>query len=56
VLWKDATGIMLDPSMPRDEAVCGSKMGIDATKSVDYPERSLPPQEQLDEVKEHWSR
>jgi len=56
VLWKDATGIMLDPSMPRAEAVWGSKMGVDATKSVEYPEQSLPPLEHLDEVKEHWSR
>lgn len=56
VLWSDATGIMLDPSMPRETAVWGSKMGVDATRSVKYPERSMPPSEHLDRVRKNWRR
>jgi len=56
VLWADATGISLDPSMPRETSNYGSKIGIDATKSVAYPEISLPPPELLAKVCQQWDR
>jgi UbiD family decarboxylase len=56
VLWSDATGIQLDPSMPRETCNYGSKIGIDATKSVAYPPVSLPPPEMLDGVRTAWAK
>lgn len=56
VLWHDATGIQLDPSMPRDNCNYGSKVGIDATKSVPYPELSLPAPALLEKVRQDWGR
>lgn len=56
VILPHATGHTLDPSMPKETYMYGSKMGIDATRSVSYPERALPPRRMLDDVKERWSR
>ncbi len=50
----DCTGHSLDPSMPAERRVFGSKMGIDATRKHPYPPISLPPKEMLDGVRAKW--
>ena len=56
VVWHDATGISLDPSMPRETCNYGSKLGIDATRKHAYPERSAPSKDLLDRVIRDWSK
>lgn len=56
VIWRDGTGIQLDPSMPRENCNAGSKLGVDATKSVAYPEVSLPSKELLQKAKSQWTK
>ena len=56
VIWHDATGISLDPSMPRETCNYGSKLGIDATRKHAYPERSAPPKDLLDRVVRDWTK
>lgn len=56
VIWRDGTGIQLDPSMPRETCNSGSKIGIDATKSVSYPPLSLPAPELLKQARDQWAK
>jgi 2,5-furandicarboxylate decarboxylase 1 len=56
VVWRDATGISLDPSMPRETCNYGSKLGIDATRKHAYPERSVAPEDLLNRVMREWPK
>ncbi|HEX9462670.1 MAG TPA: UbiD family decarboxylase [Alphaproteobacteria bacterium] len=55
-VWDKGTGLPLDPSMPKETAIYSGKLGIDATRKHAYPERSLPPREMLQKVKDNWAR
>jgi hypothetical protein len=39
----DVTGLPLDPSMAKEQAIYSGKVGIDATRKHAYPPRLLPP-------------
>ena len=58
----DVPAVANDPSTApsdvqhhRSERHIGSKIGIDATRSFEFPPVALPPQEHLQRVREHWS-
>ncbi|MGE3989686.1 UbiD family decarboxylase [Pseudorhodoplanes sp.] len=55
-IWEKGTGLPLDPSMPKEQAVYSGKVGIDATRKHHYPARSLPPLQMLQDVKAMWSQ
>ncbi len=55
VIMAKGTGLPLDPSMPKEEAIYSGKVGIDATRKHHYPPRSMPPKEMLQSVKDGWS-
>lgn len=50
------TGLPLDPSMPKEQAIFSGKIGIDATRKHAYPPPALPPAEMLREVEATWSQ
>jgi 2,5-furandicarboxylate decarboxylase 1 len=50
------TGLPLDPSMLKEQAIYSGKVGIDATRKHHYPARSLPPLKMMQEVKAAWSQ
>jgi 3-polyprenyl-4-hydroxybenzoate decarboxylase len=54
-IWEKGTGLPLDPSMPKEQAIYSGKIGIDATRKHAYPPRSLPPSQMLQDVKVAWS-
>jgi 2,5-furandicarboxylate decarboxylase 1 len=53
-IWEKGTGLPLDPSMPKEQAIYSGKVGIDATRKHAYPPRSLPPRELMQTVHDHW--
>ena len=53
-IWEKGTGLPLDPSMPKEQAIYSGKVGIDATRKHAYPPRSLPPREMLQKVAAAW--
>lgn len=55
VIMAKGTGLPLDPSMPKEEAIYSGKVGIDATRKHHYPPRSMPPKEMLQSIKDDWS-
>jgi 3-polyprenyl-4-hydroxybenzoate decarboxylase len=55
-IWEKGTGLPLDPSMPKEQAVFSGKVGIDATRKHHYPPRSLPPVKMMQEVKAVWAQ
>jgi 3-polyprenyl-4-hydroxybenzoate decarboxylase len=54
-IWEKGTGLPLDPSMPKEQAIYSGKIGIDATRKHPYPPRSLPPRDMLQKVKDGWT-
>lgn len=44
----------LDPSVQREKRGQGSKMLIDATRKLKYPETALPPEQMLEEARKRW--
>jgi 2,5-furandicarboxylate decarboxylase 1 len=55
-IWEKGTGLPLDPSMPKEQAIYSGKIGIDATRKHAYAERSLPPATMLQKVKADWQQ
>lgn len=55
-IWDKGTGLPLDPSMPKEQAIYSGKVGIDATRKHAYAPRSMPPVQMLQDVKAKWSR
>ncbi len=55
-IWEKGTGLPLDPSMPKEQAVYCGKVGIDATRKHHYPPRSMPPVGMLQDVKASWAQ
>ena len=53
-IWKKGTGLPLDPSMPKEQAIYSGKVGIDATRKHAYPPRALPPTQMLQDVIAGW--
>jgi UbiD family decarboxylase len=53
-IWEKGTGLPLDPSMPKEQAIYSGKIGIDATRKHAYAERSLPPAAMMQKVKAGW--
>ena len=53
-IWEKGTGLPLDPSMPKEQAIYSGKVGIDATRKHAYPPRSLPPPRMLQDVIAAW--
>jgi UbiD family decarboxylase len=53
-IWEKGTGLPLDPSMPKEQAIYSGKVGIDATRKHPYPPRSLPPTQMLQDVIAAW--
>jgi 2,5-furandicarboxylate decarboxylase 1 len=53
-IWEKGTGLPLDPSMPKEQAIYSGKIGIDATRKHPYPPRSLPPADMLQRVRTAW--
>ena len=54
-IWQKGTGLPLDPSMPKEQAIYSGKVGIDATRKHPYPPRSLPPNKMMQDVRATWS-
>lgn len=54
-IWSDATGLPLDPSMPKETAIYSSKVGINATRKHSYSPRSVAPPEMLEKVVANWA-
>jgi len=53
-MLEKGTGLPLDPSMPKEQAIYSGKVGIDATRKHAYPPRSLPPAEMMAKVRAQW--
>ena len=53
-IWEKGTGLPLDPSMAKEQAIYSGKVGIDATRKHAYPPRSLPPPAKMAQVKRAW--
>lgn len=54
-IWEKGTGLPLDPSMPKEQAIYSGKIGIDATRKHAYPPRSMPPAKMLQDVAKAWA-
>ena len=53
-IWDKGTGLPLDPSMPKEQAIYSGKIGIDATRKHPYPPRSLPDPGLMQKVRAGW--
>jgi 2,5-furandicarboxylate decarboxylase 1 len=53
-IWDKGTGLPLDPSMPKEQAIYCGKVGIDATRKHVYPPRSMPPRDLMLKAAEIW--
>jgi 3-polyprenyl-4-hydroxybenzoate decarboxylase len=53
-IWEKGTGLPLDPSMAKEQAIYSGKVGIDATRKHAFPPRSLPPPAKMAQVKRAW--
>jgi len=51
---RDVSGHPSDPSISKEDVERGSKMGIDATRKLDYPSLAMPSREMLQEVRSKW--
>ncbi len=56
LIISDHVGQMEDPSQPEEIRHLSSKMGIDATKKLDYPAPSGPPEKYMGMVRENWEK
>jgi UbiD family decarboxylase len=53
-IWEKGTGLPLDPSMPKEQAIYSGKLGVDAIRKHAYPPRSVPPEDLIQKVKDRW--
>ena len=55
-VFNNCAASALDPSVQKDKRKQGSKLCIDATRKINYPEVALPPKSMLDKAEKRWKK